>query len=288
MYDTRFTDSNKGKNPMKGMKMPNFKKGIWSILAIVLGVIILVTNSIHMIPAGYVGVVTRWGAAQRVVYPGLGVHLPFAESIVLMSVRTQKDQVEATAMSKDLQLASSSVAINYHLDGTQAIAVYQNIGPDYANIIIAPAVQNTFKATTAKFSAEELITRREIVRMEAENDLKEELAKNHIIVENFNVVNFDFSAEYQAAIEQKQVAQQQVETAKQRLFQAEIDAQAEVARAQGQADAQKALKDTGALTQEYLNYLFLTKWNGVLPQVMTSDANTMIDVSKFMGDGTSK
>jgi len=287
MYDTKFTESNKGKNPMKGMKMPSIKKGIWSILAILLGVVILVTNSIHMIPAGYVGVVTRWGAAQRVVYPGLGVHLPFAESIVLMSVRTQKDQVEATAMSKDLQLASSSVAINYHLDGTQAIAVYQNIGPDYANIIIAPAVQNTFKATTAKFSAEELITRREIVRMEAENSLKEELAKIHIIVENFNVVNFDFSAEYQAAIEQKQVAQQQVETAKQRLFQAEIDAQAEVARAQGQADAQKALKDTGALTQEYLNYLFLTKWNGILPQVMTSGSNTMIDVSKFMEDGTS-
>lgn len=287
MYDTKFTESNKGKNPMKGMKMPSIKKGIWSILVILLGVVILVTNSIHMIPAGYVGVVTRWGAAQRVVYPGLGVHLPFAESIVLMSVRTQKDQVEATAMSKDLQLASSSVAINYHLDGTQAIAVYQNIGPDYANIIIAPAVQNTFKATTAKFSAEELITRREIVRMEAENSLKEELAKIHIIVENFNVVNFDFSAEYQAAIEQKQVAQQQVETAKQRLFQAEIDAQAEVARAQGQADAQKALKDTGALTQEYLNYLFLTKWNGILPQVMTSGSNTMIDVSKFMDDGTS-
>ena len=70
------------------------------------------------------------------------------------------------------------------------------------------------------------------------------------------------------------------------MFQAEIDAQAEVARAQGQADAQKALKDTGALTKEYLNYLFLTKWNGILPQVMTSGANTMIDVSKFMDSGT--
>lgn len=271
---------------MKGMQMPNFKKGIWLILAIILGVIVLVTNSIHMIPAGNVGLVTRWGAAQRVAYPGLGVHAPFAESIVLMSVRTQKDQVEATAMSKDMQLATSSVAINYHLDGTQAIAVYQNIGPDYANVIIAPAVQNTFKATTAQFSAEELITRREIVRLEAENALKAELARNHIIVENFNIVNFDFSPEYQAAIEQKQVAQQQVETAKQRLFQAEIDAQAEVALAQGQADAQKALRDTGALTQEYLNYLFLTKWNGILPQVMTSGANTMIDVSKFMENGT--
>lgn len=282
MYDTKFKEGNNSKDPLKGIKMPTIKRNIWVVLVIILAAVILVANAIHTIPAGYIGLVTRWGAAQRVAYPGLGIHAPFAESIVLMSVRSQKDQVEATAMSKDLQLASSSVAINYHLDGTQAIAVYQNVGPDYANVIIAPAVQNTFKAITALFSAEELITRREIVRLQAENALKEELAKNHIIVENFNIVNFDFSSEYQAAIEQKQVAQQQVETAKQRLFQAEIDAQAEVARAQGQADAQKALNDTGALTPEYLNYLFLTKWNGILPQVMTSDANTMIDVSKFM------
>ena len=284
MYDTKFNDVNK--NSMKGVKFPNVKKSIWLVIVLVLAVIILVTNSIHMIPAGNVGLITRWGAAQRVAYPGLGVHAPFAESVVLMSVRTQKDQVEATAMSKDMQLATSSVAINYHLDGTQAISVYQNVGPNYADVIIAPAVQNTFKATTAQFSAEELITHREIVRQQAENSLKDELAKHHIIVENFNIVNFDFSPEFQAAIEQKQVAQQQVETAKQRLNQAQIDAQAEVARAQGQADAQKALKDTGALTQEFLNYLFLTKWNGILPQVMSSGTNTMIDVSKFLDSGT--
>jgi regulator of protease activity HflC (stomatin/prohibitin superfamily) len=288
MYDTKFNEGNKGKNPMQGMKMPNIKRSIWLFLVVILGIGILGANSIHMIPAGNVGLVTRWGAAQWVAYPGLGFHAPFAESIVLMSVRTQKDQVEATAMSKDMQLATSSVAINYHLDGTQAIAVYQNVGPDYANVIIAPALQNTFKATTAQFSAEELITHREVVRLQAENELKEELVKQHIIVENFNIVNFDFSPVYQAAIEQKQVAQQQVETAKQRLNQAQIDAQAEVARAQGQADAQKALNDTGALTPEYLNYLFLTKWNGILPQVMTSGTNTMIDVSKFMDAGTPK
>ncbi|MEA4811603.1 MAG: prohibitin family protein [Anaerolineaceae bacterium] len=268
--------------------MPQIKKSVWTFLILILLGVIVVANSIHIIPAGSIGVITRWGAAQRVAYPGLGLHIPFAENVILMSVRTQKDQVEATAMSKDLQVASSAVAINYHLDGTQAITVYQNIGPDYANVIIAPALQNTFKATTAQYSAEELITHREDVRVQAENDLKAELAKYNVVVENFNIVNFDFSPEFQAAIEQKQVAQQQVETAKQRLNQAQIDAQAEVARAKGQADAQKALKDTGALTQEYLNYLFLTKWNGILPQVMSGGTNTMVDVSKFMGTEPAK
>src|SRR5665811_946130 len=103
MYNTKFTEGNNGKNPMKGMKMPTIKRNSWLVLAIILGVVVLVANAIHTIPAGYVGLVTRWGAAQRVAYPGLGIHAPFAESIVLMSVRTQKDQVEATAMSKDMQ-----------------------------------------------------------------------------------------------------------------------------------------------------------------------------------------
>lgn len=286
MYDTKFNESSNAKKSAKEIKLPKFKKSFSMILIAVLVAVVLISNSLHMVQAGNVGLVTRWGAAQRVAYPGLGIHLPFAESIVPMSVRTQKDQVDATAMSKDLQLATSSVAINYHLDGSQAMSVYQNVGLNYAEVIIAPAVQNTFKATTAKFSAEELITHREIVRQQAENDLKEELARHHIIVENFNIVNFDFSPEFQAAIEQKQVAQQQVETAKQRLNQAQIDAQAEVARAQGQADAQKALKDTGALTQEYLSYLFLTKWNGILPQVMSSGTSSMIDVSKFLDTTT--
>ena len=103
-----------------------------------------------------------------------------------------------------------------------------------------------------------------------------------IIVENFNIVNFDFSSEYQQAIEAKQVAQQQVETSKQKLAQAEIDAQTVITEAKGQADAQKALNQTGALTPEYLQYLFLTKWDGILPQVMTSGNDMMIDISRFL------
>jgi regulator of protease activity HflC (stomatin/prohibitin superfamily) len=228
-------------------------------------------------------VVTRWGAAHRVIYPGINLRVPVADNVVQMSIRTQKDQVEATAMSKNLQVVTSSIAVNYHLDGSQAMKVYQDIGIEYADIIVAPAVQNTFKAVTAMFTAEELITARDQVRVKAEEELSKQLAPYNIVVENFNIINFDFSPEFQAAIEAKQVAQQAVETARQRLFQAEIDAQASVAQAKGQADAQKALKDTGALSQEYLNYLFLTKWNGILPNVM-GGATPMLDVSRYLGN----
>jgi len=250
-------------------------------IAAILILVVLVLGTIYTVPAGSVGVVTRWSAVNRVVQPGLGLKWPVAERIIQMDVRTQKDQVEASAASKDLQHVTSTIAVNYHLDGRYAVQVYQNVGTNYQDILIAPAIQNIFKATTAGYTAEELITRREEVRINAEGALKNQLGVYHVIVENFNIVNFDFSPEFNAAIEAKQVAQQQVETAKQKLAQAEVDAETAKAQAQGQADAQATLKNTGALSPEYLQYLALTKWDGHLPAV-TGGATPFIDVSQFV------
>jgi len=280
MFDGKFTNSQPNNtNPRK----INLMKNIFIPIVVIVLSLVLIGSSIFVVPAGYIGVVTRWGAVNRAASPGINLRIPIVENVVLMNIRTQKDQVEATAMSENLQVVTSTIAVNYHLDGSQAIKVYQDIGTQYADIIVALAVQNTFKMVTARFSAEELITDRERVRLMAEEELAKQLSGYNIVVENFNIINFDFSPEFQSAIEAKQVAQQAVETAKQRLSQAQIDAQAEVAKAQGQADAQKALKNTGALTQEYLHYLFLTKWNGVLPQVM-SDTTPMIDVGQYLNN----
>ena len=277
MFDGKFSTTNP--NPAKSIKL---NKRVVPIILIALAVIILATSLFYEVPAGNIGVVLRFSAVDRVAYPGINIKLPFVERVVLMNVRTQKDEAQATAVSENLQVVTSIIAVNYHLDGTRAKEVYEKVGADYANIIVAPAIQNTFKAVTALFTAEELITKRDEVRLLAEEKLTAQLEPYFVVVENFNIVNVDFSAEYQQAIESKQVAQQQVETSKQKLAQAEIDAQTVIAQAKGQADAQKALNQTGALTPEYLQYLFLTKWDGILPQVMTSGSNTMIDVSRFL------
>ncbi len=277
MFDGKFSTASS--NPAKSLKL---NKRVVPIILIALALIILATSLFYEVPAGNIGVVLRFSAVDRVSYPGINIKLPFVERVVLMNVRTQKDEAQATAVSENLQVVTSIIAVNYHLDGTRAQEVYEKIGADYANIIVAPAIQNTFKAVTAQFTAEELITRRDEVRLLAEEKLTDQLEPYFVVVENFNIVNVDFSAEYQQAIEAKQVAQQQVETSKQKLAQAEIDAQTVIAQAKGQADAQKALNQTGALTPEYLQYLFLTKWNGILPQVMTSGNEMMIDISRFL------
>jgi regulator of protease activity HflC (stomatin/prohibitin superfamily) len=266
-------------------KQGNMHIHFGGVTGLVVGILFLawlVFLSVYTVPAGFVGVVTRFSAVQRIVQPGFGIKIPLVEDVVKMDVRTQKDQTDATADSIDLQAVTSTIAVNYNLDPQYASQVYSSVGTDYADILIAPAIQNIFKATTAQFTAEQLIDQREAVRSKAEASLKSQLAQYHVIVLNFNIVNFNFSDQFNQAIEAKQVAQQQVETAKQLLAKAQVDAQTAVAQAQGQADAQKALKDAGSLTPEYLEFLAIQKWDGHLPTVVTGGATPFIDLSQFI------
>jgi len=250
------------------------------ILGILIAVGIFLTP--YTVPAGRVGVITRFGAVNRVAYPGLGFKIPYVEGVQKMDVRTVKNQVDASAASKDLQEVTSIIAVNYHLDGKYATNVFQEVGMEYDEVVVDPAVQNTFKDVTAKFTAEELITKRQQVGEMAQNQLAAEMEKYHVVIENFNIVNFDFSPEYNDAIEKKQVAQQEVETAKQLLNKTKIEAEIAVTKAQGEADAQATLKNTGALTSEYLQYLFLQNWDGTLPQVM-GGATPIFNVQDYLG-----
>lgn len=231
------------------------------LIALGLGVFVLLVfllSSFAVVGAGNVGVVTRFGAVNRVVNPGLNFKLPLIEGIAVMETRTQKEQVDARAASKDLQEVKSTIALNFHLRAERAVVVYQNIGTLYKERIIDPAIQEAFKATTAKFTATELITKREAVKQEALKHLKERLNVFNVIVDDFNIVNFDFSDDFNQSIEQKQVAQQNFEKAR-------IEATTATTQAQGQADAQRILKDSASLSPEYLQFLAIQKWDGKLP-----------------------
>lgn len=263
------------------LKKKLLRKRLFLGILIAVGALILLLQTLYIVPAGNVGVVTQFGAINRVVQPGLNIKIPFIEGVHRMSVQTQKDEIEASSASLNLQTVTAIIAVNYHLDGQYASTVFQTIGKNYQQIVVAPAIQNAFKSATAKYTAENLIKMREQVRVDAENELQKQLEPYHIIVENFNIINFDFSAEYNASIEAKQVMEQNVQTAKLELEKAKISAEQRVVEAQAQADAQKALKDTGALTTEYLQYLFLTKWNGVLPEVM-SGATPVFDIGNYI------
>ena len=219
-----------------------------------------------IVGAGHVGVVTRGlfgvGAVNRVVNPGFFLKLPILEGVTSMETRTQVEPVDASSASKDLQEVKAEIALNFHLDGERAVDVYQNIGTEYKERIIAPAMQEAFKATTAQFNASDLIGKREAVKKIAYTELKTRLKKYNIIVDDFNIVNFDFSPDFNQSIEDKVKAQQKKE-------QATIEAQTALIKAQGEVNAVKKLQEGGALTALYVDFYKAQKWDGKLvPQVI--------------------
>lgn len=236
---------------------PRFERVFLTAIGVFI-LLILFFGSFSIVRAGHVGVVTRFGAVQRVVSPGVVLKIPLVEGVKSMETRTQKEEVDATSASKDLQDVNAKVAINFHLDGLRAVDVYQNIGVDYKERVVAPAIQESFKAATAKYTASDLIVKREEVKRAAYTDLRNRLMRYHIVIDDINIVNFDFSSEFNKAIESKVQAQQTLE-------QTRIEAETARTQAQGQADAQAILQESGSLSPAYLEFLAIQKWDGKLP-----------------------
>jgi regulator of protease activity HflC (stomatin/prohibitin superfamily) len=248
-----------------------------------------IANTAVIVDAGHVGVVTRFGAVTGTIFEqGLNYKIPFAESVWIADVRTQKEQVDAAAASRDLQEVKSTIALNYHLDARQAAAVYRQIGPQYKTRIVDPAIQEAFKFTTAQFTAEELITQREIVKQRAREFLRERLGAFNVLVDELNIVSFEFAKSFNDAIEAKQVAAQRVQQSLNEQQRAKVEADTKVITAQGDASAvltrAKAASEAQSLQQKtlsdiYVQFLAVDKWDGKMPQVTGGGATPFINLT---------
>jgi regulator of protease activity HflC (stomatin/prohibitin superfamily) len=247
---------------------------------------------IYIVEPGNVGVVIHFGAVQPGVLPeGLHFVVPFRTKVQQMNVRVQKIQGEGTASSKDLQNVTSVVAINFYVNREKADVVFKEIGLGYTETIIEPAVQESIKAASAKYTAEELITRREDVKMNVYQEIRERLSKHNIVVTDFSIVEFKFSEKFEQAIEEKQIAEQSALRARNDLIRIQTEAEqakakadgealAEIARAKAQAEAQRMLQQT--ITPQLLQLRAIERWNGTMPVVMGSNAGNFIDLSAIM------
>ncbi len=227
--------------------------------------IILAFGSFGTIGAGAVGVETTLGAVVGTKSPGLYFKLPIIEGVVSMDTQTQKEEVKAvSAASQDLQEVTTDVAINYHLEPSKAAAIYQNIGTDYASRVIDPAIQESVKANTAKYTAEQLITQREAVRQGIIDLLTGKMAQFGVMVDAINITDFKFSADFTTAIEAKVTAVQNAEASKNKLAQVQYEAQQTIAKAQGDAEAirisAQAINSQGGA--DYVELQRIKAWDG--------------------------
>ncbi len=270
------------------------KKGkIIAVIAVIaVAVAILTFGAVTIVPAGNSGVVVTLGKVDdRALESGLHFKVPFVQSVVMMNNKIQKCEVDSNSVSKDLQTVSSAVAVNFHITSDSAADIYKNIGVQYQDTVLQPAIQEAVKSVSAQYTAEELITKRTAVGDEIASALTEKVSDYGIIIDKFNIVNFEFSEEFNIAIEQKQVAEQnylkaQTEKeqqimeaeadAKKQIIAAEAEAEATLKRAEAEAEANEKLNES--LSGNVLTYQQIQKWNGEYPSVVSSDSSILIDV----------
>ena len=266
-------------------------KGIALIVAAIL-LLIVALNSFTIVPAGHTGVVLTMGEVSKTSYDaGFHFKIPFVQKVETMSNKIQVYETPASAVSKDLQTVNSSIAVNYRLSSAKSSSMFEEVGTDYRAVLIAPAVQECMKSATAKYTAEELITERQAVGDAVKTSLDARLNDYGVFIEKFNIVNFDFTDEFNNAIEAKQVAEQNLlktETeqkqvkliaqteADKKVIAAKAEAEAILAQAQAQADANKLLEES--LSEKVIAYEQIQKWNGVMPKVTSGDSGLLINV----------
>ncbi|MBE6815740.1 MAG: prohibitin family protein [Ruminococcaceae bacterium] len=258
------------------MKKNIVKIAIVAVCAVLVAGVCLTCFTV--VKAGHTGVVLTFGAVEENVFDeGLHFKMPLVQTVVQMNNRTQKVETEGSASSKDLQIISYVVAVNYHVRSEASASLYQNVGKDYGTVIIVPAIQESIKAVTAQFTAEELITKRQTVGDQIKEALSEKINSYGIEVEIFNIVNFDFSEEFNAAVEAKQTAQQQALKAQQDLARIEVEAQQKITQAEAEAESIRLIQEALAKSPDYVDYIKWNKWDGKLPEVMGSDG-VLVDV----------
>ncbi len=254
------------------------------ICVILLVVLILGFSSFSIVDPGHTGVVITLGkVSDKVLEEGIHFKLPFIQNVEQVDNRVLKTEVESNAASKDLQTISSKVSINYRVNKASSANIYKNVGSDFTNVIVNPAIQECVKSIAAKYTAEQLITNRAVVSTEMEDAISQKINPYGLSIEVFNIVNFDFSDEFNKAIEAKQTAQQAALKAEQDLARIKVEAEQTVEKAKAEAEAYKLKNEQ--LTDKIIMMEFVDKWNGELPKV-SSDAGALFDVSSYV-DGNS-
>jgi regulator of protease activity HflC (stomatin/prohibitin superfamily) len=262
--------------------MKNMSKIIGGVVGFLALGVIITAWPFGIVEAGERGILLRWGAVtERVLGEGLYIRTPIMDRVVKFDVKIQKEEVVATAASKDLQTVNSRVALNYHIDPSRVAHIYQDVGPEYRIRLIDPALQESVKSSTAKYTAEELITRREEVRDDIKSHLVEKLSPRGILIDDFNIVDFQFSPAFNDAIELKVTAEQSALAAKNKLEQIKFEADQKIEEARGKAEALRVESAALQSSPQILQLRALEKWDGKLPSVMGSNAVPFIDIDNL-------
>lgn len=252
-------------------------------VAVAVALLMLVMFCTTSIPAGHTGVVTSFGKVKDYTLDsGLHLKAPWY-SIIKMDNRVQKQSVELSCFSSDIQEVNIIYTLNFRIEKENAMKIYREIGKDYYDTVITPAIAESVKIVTAKYSAENLVSMRTELAQGIETDLSSKLSKYNVQVVSTAVEDMDFTDAFTDAVEQKQVAEQnklraQTE-AEQKVIEAEAEAKVKLIQAEAEAEANKVISES--LTDRILKKSLYEKWDGKMPTVTGGDSNAILPSDLF-------
>ncbi|MEG4105215.1 prohibitin family protein [Microcoleus sp. S13_C5] len=276
-------ESSKNVDSLKSSNKKNKDFYLAIQLALLIVFLAILSRFFIIVNAGERGVLMQFGKVQeQVLGEGLHVIVPTVYSVKKLSVRVQKQESSAEASSKDLQDVFTDVALNWHIIPEEANAIFQQIGDEKEVVarIIEPAVEEVLKAVMAKYTAEEIITKRGEVKAAVDDSLTLRLVTYHIAVDDISLVHVHFSERFSEAVEAKQIAEQEAKRGEFLALKAAKQADAKVNLAKGEAEVQRLLRDN--LTQELLERQAIEKWDGKLPLIVGDGGKNILDLRKLV------
>ncbi len=261
-------------------------------ILVIVAIVVIAGASVQIVDAGFRGVLLHWNAvdlSQPPLTEGLHFVVPFQDHVVNIEVRTQNYAKETASASQDLQTVATTVTINYHPDSETIHKLYKELGLDYQNRIITPAIEETVKQVTANYNAEALITKRPQVKTDIETHIRDRLSRFNIITEVVSITDFKFSPLFESAIENKVEAEQKALQAENDLRRIQVEAKqieaqaigtanANIAKAKGEAEAISIINKALAENPHYFEWLKIQKWDGTLPLVVGQDGTPFITI----------
>ena len=267
-------------------------KGVMIGIVVLIIIGVVAAASIQIVDAGHRGILLHFNAVDLTIQPldeGLHFVTPFRDSVVQMEVRTLKFVKSTSSASKDLQTVSTEITVNYHPDPNAIHILYKEVGLNYENRIITPTVEEVVKQVTANYNAEELITKRPLVKADIEAEISTRLAEFNIVTEIVSITDFQFSELFARARESKVEAEQKAFKAENDLRRIEVEAlqhaaeaegiaQANIAEANGEAQAIAIINNALANNPQYLEWLKTQQWDGRLPLVVGEGGTPFIAI----------
>ena len=249
--------------------------------------LIFAISCFSFVPTGHTGVVTLFGKVEDYTLDS-GIHFknPFAR-VIKMDNRIQKESVELSCFSSDIQEVEVVFTLNYQISKEYAMNIYKTIGKNYFDTAVSPIITESVKTVAARYTAEDLINKRNELAMAIETDMKEKLLIFNIELVSTSIEDMDFTDAFTDAVEAKQVAAQnklRAETeAAQRVVEAEAEAQIRRVTAEAEAyeilqraeaEAQANQKLAESITDRLIEYRYYEVWDGKLPQMVMGESTT--------------